>query len=250
MMRTVGKTGKTRVIAQRSGESSPAKRKRPKIVPTEAAPRSEDPPPRRRREASATRQRIMDAAIQEFIDKGYDAARMDDIALSSAVNKNMLYHYFGSKEQLFIAVLENVYESLRARQADVAVRGMDPVSGMRHLVQSTGKVWFESPGYLRVLISENLHEASHVRQSDKIVRMYDPLLETINELLRRGAAQGVFRRGVDPLDLYVSITALTAHYVTNRHTFEAIFGKDLMSPHRVRQRLRHAADMVLAYLSP
>jgi TetR/AcrR family transcriptional regulator len=209
---------------------------------------TESPP--RRRQANVTQPRILDAAIREFVDKGFDAARMDDIALRSSVNKNMLYHYFGSKEQLFIAVLEHVYETLRTRQGDMSIRGMDPVSGMRRLVESTGKVWVESPDYLRVLSSENLHEARHVRKSDKIIQMYNPLLDTISELLRRGAEAGVFRKGVDPLDLYISISALTAHYIANRHTFEAIFRTDLMTPRRLRQRLRHASDMILSYLRP
>lgn len=207
-----------------------------------------DPAPRQRRDASATRMKILAAALREFADKGFDGARIDEIAIRSGVNKNMLYHYFGNKEQLFTAVLERVYDTLRSRQSDLSIRGMEPEEGMRRLVEFTGKVWADSPDFLRLLSSENLHQARHVRQSNKIIRMYNPLLETINELLARGVEKGVFRKGVDPIDLYISISALSAHYVANRYTFEAIFDADLMAPKRVRQRLRHAADMILRYV--
>jgi len=201
-----------------------------------------------KRDGAATREKILAAAIREFADKGLDGARVDEIARRSRVNKNMLYHYFGNKEQLFTAVLERVYDTIRNRQSDLSIRGMEPEEGMRRLVEFTGQVWVEMPDFLRLLSSENLHEARHVRQSSKIVQKYNPLLETISELLDRGVKKGVFRDGVDPIDLYISISALTAHYVANRHTFEAIFKTGLLTPKRWRQRLRHATEMILRYL--
>jgi TetR/AcrR family transcriptional regulator len=125
---------------------------------------------------------------------------------------------------------------------------MDPVEGMRKLVTFTGRIWVQFPEFLRLLQSENLNGGRHVRASSEIPKMYDPLLETIGELLERGSRTGVFRKDVDPIDLYISISALTAHYITNHHTFEALFGQRLMSPKRVKQRLEHAADMVERYL--
>jgi TetR/AcrR family transcriptional regulator len=125
---------------------------------------------------------------------------------------------------------------------------MDPVIGMRKLVIFTGRIWVQLPHFQRLLHSENLHEGRHVRQSSKIPKMYDPLLETIRDLLDRGVASGQFRPNIDPVDLYISITALTAHYIGNRYTFEAIFGKQLMTPKRIRQRFDHAAEMILRYV--
>jgi TetR/AcrR family transcriptional regulator len=201
-----------------------------------------------RRDGSNTREKILVAAVREFADKGLDGARVDEIADRSGVNKNMLYHYFGNKDQLFTAVLERVYETIRNRQSDLSIRGMEPEEGMRRLVEFTGQVWVETPDFIRLLNSENLHEARHVRQSSKIIQKYNPLLETISELLNRGVKKGVFREGIDPIDLYISISALTAHYVANRHTFEAIFNTQLLTPKRWRQRLRHATDVILCYL--
>lgn len=205
---------------------------------------------RRRNDGTRTRAHILAIAMQHFADRGLDGARMDEIAEIAGVNKNLLYHHFGSKDQLFNAVLENVYEQLRSRQNDLRIREMDPVPGMRRLVEMTGRVWMDHPDFLRILNSENLHEAKHVRVSRKILDLYNPLLETIGVLLQRGFASGEFRKGIDAKELYISISALTAHYVSNFQTFEAILGVKLMGTKRKNQRLKHASEMILRYLSP
>lgn len=203
-----------------------------------------------KRNSAATKEKILEAATKEFADKGYDGARVDEIALSSCVNKNMLYHYFGNKEQLFTAVLERTYEIIRSRQSDLRIRGMAPEEGMRRLVEFTAKIWIEIPEFNRLLASENLHEARHVKQSRKIIAMYNPLLETIGELLDRGKRLGVFRDGIDPIDLYISVSALSAYYISHHHTFEAIFQTKLMTARRLQQRQKHVVEMVLRYLRP
>jgi len=225
-------------------ESEPAAPPAPAATPEASAGSS-----RRLRESSIrTREIILDAALREFADKGFDGARVDQIALLTGLNKNVLYHHFSSKDGLFVAVLERTYARIRASQNDISLRGMDPVAAARKLVISTGRIWIRYPEFLRLLFSENLHRGKHVSQSESIRKMYNPLLDTLRELLARGQAAGVFRPGLDPVDVYISITSLTAHYMNNRFTFEAIFQTDLMSPRRVRQRLEHAADMVLRYL--
>ena len=196
-----------------------------------------------------TRDMILKGALVEFSRKGFDGARIDEIALRAGVNKNLLYHHFGSKDGLFSALLERTYEVIRKRQNDLQLRSLDPVQGMRKLVIFTGKIWVQWPEFLRLLQSENLHGGRHARESTTIPTMYNPLLETIEDLLRRGEEQDVFQAGVDPVDLYISISSLTAHYLTHHHTFEAIFKRRMMTPERIKQRLEHAADMVLSYLT-
>jgi TetR/AcrR family transcriptional regulator len=191
---------------------------------------------------------ILDGALAEFSEKGFDGARIDEIALRAGVNKNLLYHHYGSKDGLFSALLERTYATIRGRQKDLQLRGMDPAEGMRKLVIFTGRIWIQYPEFLRLLQSENLNGGRHVRASAEIRQKYNPLLETIDDLLQRGTKARLFRKGVDPIDLYISISALTAHYISNAHTFEAIFGRRLMTPQRLRQRLEHAAEMVLSYL--
>jgi TetR/AcrR family transcriptional regulator len=204
--------------------------------------------PGSRESSRKTREMILDGALIEFAEKGFDGARIDEIALRAGVNKNLLYHHYGSKDGLFAALLERTYETIRLRQNDLQLRDMDPAEGMRKLVVFTGRIWVQFPQFLRLLQSENLNGGRHVRASAVIPQMYNPLLETINELLARGTRGGIFRKNVDPIDLYISISALSAHYISNHHTFEALFKQRLMSPQRVRQRLQHAADMVLSYL--
>jgi TetR/AcrR family transcriptional regulator len=204
--------------------------------------------PGSRESSRKTRAMILDGALIEFAEKGFDGARIDEIALRAGVNKNLLYHHYGSKDGLFAALLERTYETIRLRQNDLQLRDMDPAEGMRKLVVFTGRIWVQFPQFLRLLQSENLNGGRHVRASAVIPQMYNPLLETINELLARGTRSGIFRKNVDPIDLYISISALSAHYISNHHTFEALFKQRLMSPQRVRQRLQHAADMVLSYL--
>jgi TetR/AcrR family transcriptional regulator len=222
-----------------------------KKVPLAAAvkpARHEAARPASRQSSSGTRAAIMAAAVTEFANKGYDGARVDEIAMHAGVNKNLIYHHYQSKDGLFAAVLEFTYEDIRKRQKDLELRDLDPVVGMRKLVIFTGRIWVQLPHFQRLLHSENLHEGEHVRQSARIPQMYNPLLDTIRDLLDRGVKTGQFRKNIDPIDLYVSITALTAHYITNRYTFEAIFGQRLMTPRRIQQRLDHAAEMILRYV--
>ena len=201
-----------------------------------------------RASSRATRESILAAALEEFAAKGYDGGRMDRIARSAGLNKNVLYHHFGSKDDLFTAVLEHTYEQIRKRQRDLQLRTLDPVEGMRRLVTFTARIWIQFPQFLRLLHSENLHGGRHVRRSRRIARLYDPLRDTMDDLLTRGARSGAFRSGIDPIDLYISISALTAHYISNHDTLEAIFGERLMTPARLKQRLAHASDMVVRYL--
>jgi TetR/AcrR family transcriptional regulator len=215
--------------------------------PRAAAAAAPAPVPRPR--SQKTRDMILAGALAEFARKGFDGARIDEIALRAGVNKNLLYHHFGSKDGLFAALLEQTYAAIRTRQKDLQLRSLDPVQGMRKLVIFTGKIWVQWPEFLRLLQSENLIGGRHARESGSIPTLYNPLLDTIEDLLRRGAAQGVFRTGVDPVDLYISISALTAHYLTHHHTFEAIFKRRMMTPERIRQRLEHAADMIGRYLA-
>ena len=158
------------------------------------------------------------------------------------------YHSFDNKETLFILVLEHAYEQIRSRQNDIEIRGMDPEAGLRKLVESTARIWAEVPEFTQLLSSENLHQARHIRKSKRIKDMYNPLLETLRDLIGRGVQSGKFRPDVDVVDLYISISALSAHYISRQHTFEVIFDHDLMAPARFQQRITHSADMICRFV--
>ena len=194
-----------------------------------------------------TRERILRHATAEFATKGYDGARVDSIARRCQLSKNMLYHYFNSKEGLFIAVLERTYERLRARQRDFAVRGSDPVDAMRELIAHTFSALLEHREVIALLNSENLHKGRHIQRSRRIRVLYEPLVDTIREVLRRGAAQGIFRRDIDPVTLYVSLSSLAYHYISNQYTLKAAFGIDFTTKDRRKAWLAHISDMILTY---
>ncbi len=194
-----------------------------------------------------TRARILAHATAEFAAKGYDGARVDSIARRCRLSKNMLYHYFGSKEGLFIAVLERAYETLRTRQRDFAIRGSDPIDAMRRLVAHTFAALLEHQELIALLASENLHKGRHIQRSRRIRALYDPLVDTIREVLRRGAAAGLFRRDIDPIVLYLSLSSLAYHYISNQFTLKAAFGIDFTAKERRKAWLAHITDMILTY---
>jgi len=201
------------------------------------------------RNADRMRGEILTAAIREFSVKGLSGARIDEIAAKYGGSKNMIYHYYGSKDGLFAAVLENMYMTIRARQRDLEIKGQDPVAGIRALVDFTIEVFNDHPEFVSLLHSENMARAKHVRKSKSIAAMYNPLVTTIEDLLARGAASGVFRKGESAVDLYVCICAMATYPISNRYTLSAIFDIDINAPTRRKARNQLIADMVVGYLS-
>ncbi len=199
------------------------------------------------RDSVATRKKILDKATMEFTAKGFDAARVDSIAKRCKLSKYMLYHYYGSKEGLFIAVLEAMYERFRERQRDLEMIASDPPEAMRQLVAQTFSALLEQPEVIALLNSENLHKGKHVQRSSRIRKIYDPLVDTIREILRRGVERGQFRDDIDPVTLYMSLSSLAYHYISNQYTFKAAFGIDFTKEDRRAAWLRHITDMVMSY---
>lgn len=203
---------------------------------------------RLRRTAALSKQQIVTAAITEFASKGLDGARVDEIARRSGINKNLLYHHIGNKDRLFTAALEATYSTIRERQRDFVARQMDPETGIRQLVHLLMSIWVEHPEYGKLLASENFHGGKHVKRSKLIGEMYQQLVAALSDLLRRGVAKGIFRVGIDPIDLYISISSLSAYYVAHQHTLNALFHIDVMNPRRLEQRESHILDMILRYV--
>jgi TetR/AcrR family transcriptional regulator len=185
--------------------------------------------------------------MTEFAAKGYDGARVDSIAHSLGLSKNMLYHYFGSKEGMFIAVLEEAYETFRARQQDFEIRSANPVEAMRQLIVHTFSAFVGNEKFIALLNSENLHKGRHIRQSRLIRSLYNPLIDQIRKILDEGVAQGVFKKNIDPIHLYVSFSALAYHYVSNRYTLNAALGIDFTTPRRRAAWLAYISKLILSH---
>ena len=203
-----------------------------------------------KRNPEQTKERILAAAIEEFSSQGLGGARIDAIAARAGANKRMIYHYFGNKDQLFVHVLEAVYTHIRSHERELSLDDLDPDAAMRELVRYTFVYFVENPHFIRLLNNENLYEAAHLKMLPAIRDMHMPLTEQIKTILDRGAAAGVFRRGVDPVQLYISIAGVGYFYLSNVHTLSTIFGRPLGSPEAIAERRRHVIDVVMGYLRP
>jgi AcrR family transcriptional regulator len=200
------------------------------------------------RDPDRTRQRILDAATAEFARYGLGGARVDRIAARAAANKRMLYYYYGNKDELFLAVLEDSYARIRSAERALHLTDVDPREAMRRLVQFTWRYYLEHPEFLTLLNSENLHRARHLKTSSKATTMNSPLIETLADVLNRGHKAGLFLDGVEPVQLYISIAGMSYFYLGNRHTLSTIFERDLLSAKAKVERLSHMTDLTLGYL--
>jgi AcrR family transcriptional regulator len=202
----------------------------------------------RPRDAERSREAILDAARDEFAQHGLGGARMDRIAERAAVNKRLIYYYFGNKDELFLAVLEETYARIREAERELHLKELAPVDAVRKLTEFTWNYYLEHPEFLTLLNSANLHRAEHLERSQRVREMNSPLIATLGEILERGRIEGQFRGGVDPVQLYISIAGLAYFYLSNRHTLSAIFGRDLMAPKARAQRLSHMTEVILGYV--
>jgi TetR/AcrR family transcriptional regulator len=203
----------------------------------------------RKRDSIQTQERILAAAQTEFARKGYDGARVDAIIARAKISKNLLYHHFHSKEELYVRVLERTYETLRRRQGDVPLTGLDPVEAMQRLCESTFQTFIDEPDVIVMLNTENLHRGKHIAKSPIIRSLYNRLSSSIQTILEEGQRRGVFRSGVDPVELYISISALGYFYLSNRYTLSMIFDRDLKLPDNLKRRKAHITEVILAYLT-
>jgi AcrR family transcriptional regulator len=202
----------------------------------------------RPRDADRSQKDILEAALAEFAEHGLGGARMDRMAERAGVNKRLIYYYFENKESLFLAVLERAYEGIRGEEQRLNLTQVEPVEAIRRLIAFTWNYYIEHPEFLTLLNSENLHRARHLKQSTKISAMHSPLVQAMDGVLQRGRASGLFRAGVDPVQLYISIAGLCYFYLGNKHTLSVIFGRNLMSPKARSERLSHICDVILGYV--
>ena len=204
----------------------------------------------RKRDPERTSASILAAAILEFSQKGYEGARVDAIARHAKINKRMLYHYFGGKEGLYLAVLEGRYAAIRSAERLLDLSHRAPVEGMRELVLFTWQYFLDHPEFLSILATENLQKARFLRRSGAVVELNSPLIEEIRQLLLRGTKTEEFRKGVDPVQVYISIASLGAFYLSNRWTLSTIFQRDLFKESELDAWGKHIVTMVLSFLRP
>lgn len=204
----------------------------------------------RPRDASASKNRILECATDEFAEHGYAGARIEAIVKAAGVNISLLYQYFESKERLFIAVMEQAYGVMRASHRDIDVRGLEPADAMESLIRWTFRIFVEHPRIIGLLNSENVHRGRHILKSAYIPGLYNPLLDTIRSVLERGGAEGVFRSDVDPLDLFISVNGMGYFYLSNRYTLGVILNREMMTPEALSRYEEHIVKVLLGFLRP
>ena len=216
----------------------------------EMAERRADGKKPQKRNPEATRQKLLIAARREFAGSGLAGARVDEIAARAGVNKQLVYHYFGDKDSLYLAVLEWVYEEIRAKERKLNLAGLPPEQAIRKLIESSFDHLAAHPDFIVLLNDENRGGARHVKGSRKLEAMHSPLVSMVDKILKQGVREGAFRRGINPVHLYISIAGLSYFFFSNTSTLSAIFGTDLSSPTAKRARRKHVVDLVLQALRP
>ena len=202
----------------------------------------------RKRDATATRARILAAATEEFAARGLPDARIEDVAARAGANRRMIYYYFGSKEGLYLAALEAVYAELVEEERKIDVDRLGPVEAIAELVHLKIDHYTNYPHFIAFLNMENLYRARHLKQSKRISEFKTPFTRVIAQVLERGQRAGLFRKGIDPVDLYISICALGYMYFSNRYTLGVIFDRNLTSPSELKKRKATIVDFVTSYL--
>lgn len=204
----------------------------------------------RRRDPVATKAALLRAAVAEFAGKGLAGARIDEIAQRAGVNKQLVYHYFGSKDDIYAAALETVYAEIRERERALHLGDLPAEAAMERLIGFSFDYLAEHPEFLALLNDENRQEARHVRDSERLEEMHSPLVHLIQETIARGAQEGVFRADLDPVQLYISIAGLSYFFFSNNRTLSAIFGRALDKPKAVAERRRHVIAFAMGALRP
>lgn len=204
----------------------------------------------RRRDPASTRRKLLVAARREFARNGLAGARVDEIAAQAGVNKQLVYHYFGDKDAIYFAVLEWMYDEIVQYEDAFNVTGLAPDQALRKLIPSSFDYLELHPEFVSILNDENRNDAAHVRNLTHFADIRTPLLRTFSRTLSQGVREGLFRKGVSPGQLYISITALSYFYFSGMPTLSAILGKDLRSKSALRARRKHIVDFVMHSLRP
>ena len=223
-------------------------------MPLAATAKTRRPPARAKvglepvRDAERTKRALLDAAEIEFAAKGLAGARVDVIAEEAAANKRMLYYYFGSKDDLYVAVLERAYGAMRVREKELKLTDLAPLEAIRRLVEFKFDYYVENPRIISLLAAENMNGGKYLKRSRRLRAMHLTLVDMLCEILTAGQSQGVIKPGVDPFQLYVSMSALSYFYFSNSATLSTGFGRDLTSEAERTARREHAVEVIISYV--
>ena len=197
----------------------------------------------------ANRARIVAAAIDEFAARGFKGASMDAIAARTHTTRALINYYFGSKEQLYLAVLEGVYAEIREAEAELDLDHLAPLEAVRRIVEFTYTYYLEHEGFVRIVVAENQARGRHLKKSKTMRTLNRPIIERLARVIQRGQAAGLFRKDADPVEIHKAIAALGMFNVSNQYTFGAIFQREMGAKGDIARRHEIIADMIVGYLT-
>ena len=212
-----------------------------RIPTSSSAARTNDP--------ARTMSDIIAVATDEFADKGLSGARIDEIAALTQASKRMIYYYYGSKEGLYLAVLEDAYARARSAESGLHLDDVEPVEALKKLVSFSIDYKLAHPEFVRLVMTENIHSAEYLKLSKTAAHMNTPAIDLLKRIYDRGVASGDFRSGIEAFDLHMMISALSLYYVSNRPTIEVIFKRDITDKREIDRLRRNSIDMLLRFVS-
>lgn len=199
----------------------------------------------RAQQADQTRARILQAAVKVFTRDGYSGGRVESISREADSNDRMLYYYFGSKEHLFVCVLEHTYEQFNKAESKLKLDLSAPVQALQALVGFIWNYYVKHPEFVAILSIENLHQGKHAKQSGELRRLSGEAVGVLRPIIEAGQAQGLFREDVDIKHVYLMIASLCYFYNSNQHTLSSFLGEDLADKTQQRDWLGFISDLVL-----
>ncbi len=211
-------------------------------------PRGRNAAMRKPKAPEANRARIIKAAIDEFASRGFKGASMDAIAARTHTTRAMINYYFGSKEKVYLAVLEHVYAEIRQTENLLDLDHLPAVDAIRRIVEFTFNYYLDHEGFVRIVVAENQARGRHFRKSKAMRSLNRPIIDTLARVIARGQAEGSFRADADPVEVHMAIAALGMFNVTNQYTFGAIFQRDMGAKGDVRRRREMVTEVILGYL--
>ena len=230
-----------RLSGDREGRTMRARRSARRRTGDNAVTRPQDP--------EGTRRNILEIASEEFALNGLSGARIDEIAARTRSSKRMIYYYFGDKEGLYLRTLENAYRRVREGEDKLDTDGLAPLDALRTLVEFTFDHHHQHEAFIRMVMIENIHHAQYLERSDVIGDLNRTAIDHIARVYERGVSEGVFRPGLDPVQLHWQVSALCFFNVSNRATFSKIFGRDFGAEDELASLRRNAVEMVLRFVA-
>jgi AcrR family transcriptional regulator len=204
---------------------------------------------KQKRNSAATRERILQVALTEFATHGYSGGRIERIARAARSNVRMIYHYFGDKDALYLAALERSYRGIREQEQMLDLSDVDPVTGMRRLINLTFDFLATDPHFARLIMGENLMMGKMVRKSKVIPQMTRPLVQSLKSILKRGQEQDIFHLSIDAESLYISVLGLCFIHISNRHTLGTMFQRNFADPRWLAKRKSIVSSLLITYLT-